>query len=460
MNNNAPMSNNALPYELEHRAEAREIGPVFIMQLTRLLRVASMHRLSNPVMNKVSAEFRESADHFFDSVEQLSLSQVGDHLYFNGEFVPLIGRAYESALHMRRLFRRFGVSELSISDRFDHSDLSAFLEAFQASLWSRDPSPTALAMGKFALRAVDIRPREEIETREAVSRAYVHLATLIYEARRIFERGGRISVPALRRAIYLLTDASLGNEDLLLALTRLPNRDGAVALHSAAVAAFSLLMGLRIGLDRNALASLVLSAIFHELGRELGHQEGHGKATLEAVMEARQRNAWLTAIGIGHHMRSAEAVERAAIALECTLPVRGGQEGIIPSMAARLISVACAFDSLVQPAPPWTGLRPDQAISVLGSQGESRIDPTTVALFTSVVGVYPVGTLVLLSGGQVGVVLATPDRPDRPTVKIIRDHGQPADYVLELARDDVDFGIVQCLEPEAGELDALHLLLA
>jgi HD-GYP domain-containing protein (c-di-GMP phosphodiesterase class II) len=438
----------------------REIAPSFMIELARMLRVASMHRLNNASMAKVCDEFEQAAGQHFQLVEQLSLSQVGDHLYFNGEFVPMIGRAYEAALHMRRLFKRLGVSELSISDRFERGELHNFLEAFQETLWRNEKLGKGLTVPKFSLRAVEAYKREEIESRELVSRAYVHMATLIHEARRIFEKGGKVSVPVLRRGVYLLTDAVLGQEDLLLALTRAPNSDGQVVLHSASVAAFSLMMGLRIGLDRPALAGLVLSAIFHEIGREEAHHEGHGKVTRDAVIEAQQRNAWLTAIGIGHYMVSAEAVERAAIALECTLPVRGGQEGIIPSMTARLINVACTFDSLVQPAPPWTGLRPDQAIGVLTSKAESRIDAGAVALFTSVVGVYPVGTLVQLSGGQIAVVLATPERPERPTVKVIRDKGLPADYVLELARDDVNLDIVQCLEPEGEELDVLHLLLA
>jgi hypothetical protein len=77
-----------------------------------------------------------------------------------------------------------------------------------------------------------------------------------------------------------------------------------------------------------------------------------------------------------------------------------------------------------------------------------------------VVGVYPVGSLVQLSGGQLGVVIATTERSDRPTVKIVQEDGAPADRVVELARDGVGLEIVRCFGPSDATADVLHLVLA
>jgi HD-GYP domain-containing protein (c-di-GMP phosphodiesterase class II) len=435
----------------------------FVSQLARVLRVSSMHDLHNPIAQAATQEFVALVGRVFDEVDVVTLTEVGEHLYLNGEFVPLTARAKEASRHIRRMFRQIGVSELTIRDRLEPSELQALLGRVQQAVWSKRALEAGQPDAKLDLRVGQgpAAQGDDPEASQLVARAYVHLATLTHQARLVFERGGKVSVPPLRRAVFLLADVSLGREDILLALTRLPNGEADVTLHCTAVAALSLLMGLELGLERAPLANLVMSAVFHELGREQPAMVGPAaRVTLEALDELRHRSAWLTSQRIGQHVRSVEAVERASVALECPLSPRGHAEGLIPSMAARVIAVACAYDSLVQPPPPLVGVRADQAVSMLIARGESRVDPTIAALFTTVVGVYPVGSLVQLSGGQLGVVIATTDRHDRPTVKIVQEGGAPADRVVELARDGVGLDIVRCFGPSDAAADVLHLVLA
>lgn len=440
----------------------RWAGP-FIAQFSRALRVASMHDLHNPIARAAVSELAALLDRMFEDVDVVSLTEVGEHLFLNGEFVPLTARAKEAARQVRRMFRQLGVTELTIRDRPEPGELEALLGRVQDAVWTKRALAPAPNTAKLDLR-VGHAPAgldEDPEASRLVAQAYVHLATLAHQARLVFERGGKVSVPPMRRAVFLLADVSLGREDMLLALTRLPNGEADVPLHVAAVAALVLLMGLELGLERGPLANLVLSAVFHDLGRDPpGPGSVAGRVTLEALDELRHRGAWLTAQRLGQHLRSVEAVERASVALECALPPRGHAEGLIPSMGARMIAVACAYDLLVQPPPPLVGVRPDQAVSMLLARGESRVDPAIAALFTTVVGVYPVGSLVQLSGGQLGVVVATTERSDRPTVKIVEEDGAPADRVVELARDGVGLEIVRCFGPSDVAADVLHLVLA
>jgi HD-GYP domain-containing protein (c-di-GMP phosphodiesterase class II) len=435
----------------------------FVGQLARVLRVTSMHDLQNPIAQTAVRELAVLVDRIFDDVDVVSLTEVGEHLFLNGEFVPLTARAKEASRALRRMFRQLGVTELTIRDRPEPGDIEALLARVQEAVWTKRPIGASAPQAKLDLR-VGHAPAglgEDQEASKLVAQAYVHLATLAHQARLVFERGGKVSVPPLRRAVFLLADVSLGHEDILLALTRLPNGEADAPLHCTAVAALVLLMGLELGLERGPLANLVLSAVFHDLGRDAAPAlEATGRASLEALDELRHRGAWITAQRIGQHLRSVEAVERASVALECPLSPRGHVEGLIPSMGARMIAVACAYDTLVQPPPPLVGVRADQAVSMLLARTESRVDPSIAALFSNVVGVYPVGSLVQLSGGQLGVVIATTERSDRPTVKIVQEDGAPADRVVELARDGVGLEIVRCFGPSDATADVLHLVLA
>jgi len=134
-----------------------------------------------------------------------------------------------------------------------------------------------------------------------------------------------------------------------------------------------------------------------------------------------------------------------------------------PSAHARLIAVPCAYDRLLSPPAPAHGLPPDQALRMLLSRAPGRFDPHVVKLFASIVGLYPVGTSVRLTTGEIAVVLEASRDPayaSRPTVKVIRTAEGPTDYVLDLAEAGVAARIEACVEVGEEADSTSSLLLA
>jgi hypothetical protein len=98
-----------------------------------------------------------------------------------------------------------------------------------------------------------------------------------------------------------------------------------------------------------------------------------------------------------------------------------------------------------------------------------NLDPALVILFIRVMGVYPVGTLVTLENGEMGIVMA-PNRDkrlmDRP--RILRIHFQEGEYrerdILDLAERDGETGpyrntIARALDPNEYQVNVAELLL-
>jgi len=50
---------------------------------------------------------------------------------------------------------------------------------------------------------------------------------------------------------------------------------------------------------------------------------------------------------------------------------------------------------------------------------KNKFDPFLLKLFHSVIGIYPAGTLVLLSTDEIALVLANNDEMDRPMINIV-----------------------------------------
>ncbi|MDR3265785.1 MAG: HD domain-containing protein [Synergistaceae bacterium] len=79
-------------------------------------------------------------------------------------------------------------------------------------------------------------------------------------------------------------------------------------------------------------------------------------------------------------------------------------------VAARIVAVANAFENLANSILQGASCRSDQAISTLIGRTVSDFDARIVRALLSAIGLYPPGTVVLLSDGRVGIVLETKER--------------------------------------------------
>ncbi len=265
-------------------------------------------------------------------------------------------------------------------------------------------------------------------------------------------------MPALRCAVQGLAEASDGYESLLAGLIRFPNFVGDLHFHLSAVTALTMIMARKLGLKRAALTDVCMAAALHDIGRftqVATPQHEAGAEQSRASVESLLRN---TSGAI-----SDELFVQAAASYECSLwhePTRLG--AMTPGTLAQLIAVPCAFDLLSMPRPPPHNVGPDQALRVIQEQAGTRYDPEVVKLFSSVMGVYPVGTTVKLSNDAIAIVLEVPSNPlllARPVVKVIRDLKGGADYVIDLAHEE-GLRIASTADPVLEGVKATFFLLA
>ncbi|MFO0729100.1 MAG: hypothetical protein U1E65_35295 [Myxococcota bacterium] len=445
------------PINAEDRAQrAAEL----LVQLVRLLRVSTVHELENAAVEQVLAEVHRVILENFEVFDVLAIQVSGDHLYMNGDFIKLRGAAFEAAGQARRIYKRLGINEIAIKRNVTIAGLRTFLRHFQRAMGS--PNPTSFAELKLdcgvQVRSLDDHHRIGIDQRVVLARAYAQLVVILQESVQLLGRNKPLPLARIRRAAQSVAQAAETNRALLAGLTRFDNSGADPALHAAAVGALSMLMGMELKLPRKPLMALTLSAIFH-------HIAAPAVAPAEAGLpstESRHLEALATALALARSTPSAEVVERASIAFEAAQPAAGDRQGVIPSTAARCISVACAFDRLMFPGGGIKGVRPDHALRILTERSTQRFDRRVVRLFTSIVGLYPVGSLVRLSGGQVAVVLTAPSDPNlasRPTVRVIEEKGASVSYLVELEREP-NLAIVESVDAQERRVNVAHFLLA
>ncbi len=101
---------------------------------------------------------------------------------------------------------------------------------------------------------------------------------------------------------------------------------------------------------------------------------------------------------------------------------------------AKIAAVANVYDILVSGAPFQPRVKPNEAVEALMGMSGTFFDKDVVEAFLKNVAVYPVGTTVRLSTGEIAVVSQVKrGLPTRPVVKIVRSSkGEELDLPVEL----------------------------
>ena len=96
--------------------------------------------------------------------------------------------------------------------------------------------------------------------------------------------------------------------------------------------------------------------------------------------------------------------------------------GTAIDMGARIVSVADAFEAMVSKKPYRNSMMGYQAMKNLLSDNLRRFDPDVIKAFIQTMGIYPIGSIILLNNGALArVVEVQASAPLRPTIKILVD---------------------------------------
>ena len=192
-------------------------------------------------------------------------------------------------------------------------------------------------------------------------------------------------------------------------------------------------VGLSTNRPRHKLFALCTGALLHDVGmqrvpaellsleRELDEREmkilrTHPVYSYRIITKELQLSEEIAQIALQHHERwdgggYPQGVRGADIALD-----------------ARIVSVADAFEAMVSERPWRNSMIGYEAMRAILSDNQRRFDPEIVKMFIKAMGLYPLGSIVLLSDGSIGrVISASEEAPLRPRV-IILINGSGREY--------------------------------
>jgi HD-GYP domain-containing protein (c-di-GMP phosphodiesterase class II) len=282
-----------------------------------------------------------------------------------------------------------------------------------------------------------------------------------------------INLSRTKRVVHGLIDHILRDEQSLLELAAIKEYDDYTYAHSTNVCVYSLTMGVRFGLDRPRLSQLGFAALFHDVGKIKLPKDLISKpdAFNEDDWRQMQMHPMLGAKTILRNMKFDLYTSRAArVAFEHH--INSDFTGypslkfakVRPNLFSRIVSIADTFDALTSGRTYLRkALTPDAVIKKMHYQMSVKFDPFLLKLFTNIIGMYPAGSLVLLSSEEIAVVITNNEwNPSRPYVKVVGNRNglltMPEWRDLTLPEHS-DTAIVRLIDPERYGLKASDFIL-
>lgn len=218
------------------------------------------------------------------------------------------------------------------------------------------------------------------------------------------------SVVKAKRAIQTMVDCVLKDRYALLGLVALKNFDRYTYHHSVNTSVLSLSIGSLLPLDRMSLSILGLSALLHDTGKvklpkelitkntplsssEWKLMEYHPVYGAEILSGIKGLSRLAMIVAFEHHL---------GYSLNGYPTVNKLKE---THFFSRIVEIADVFDAATSDRPYKKPLTPAEVLQFIIESSGKNFDPLLVKIFIQLTGVYPVGSLVKLDTGEVGVVV-------------------------------------------------------
>jgi len=372
---------------------------------------AAVKRLVDELDAALGSWFRPASPDSPDSPagEALLLQIVEDECFINGQLLKVDAASYQRVHELSARLHRLGWSELAIGEELTRADIDAFVADLAENVAATRPSFLghygALALGNAEGSAV-ASFRHEPERLAAV----LH-SSLLALVERLFQENAQGNTPSLfplRRVFQMVIDNVTTQEGIwqLLAAARPLHTDTPIFYRRTTIAVEAAAFGSFLGLRGNELMTLALAGI------------------LAGLSPSREPDASVRAVfrypGIG------------TFAVPVTLAIHGArrlQSGAATAAevppSASLLALVEAYESACMPVKGARPMTMGQALAAVMRGRVRGADPQLARLFGYFKGRFPLGSVLELDDGRLGIVVAFEQvSVARPTLLMVSPDGE------------------------------------
>lgn len=388
--------------------------------------------------NEDIAELKELCEYVYVSEEK---GEKLDNIISN---IPVSGRSK--------------ISNLAVKEK-DAKNSSPYQVHYEIEHTNTRPEPSSDKKSPNS-KKVYVPFEEEIGNARDIHKRASEVVHSMYEDVRL---GKSINATGAKTMVNQMVGSIVRNPDAQVWLTHLKNKDEYTAIHSLNVCIFSIAFGRHLGLPNEALNELGLGGLLHDLGKIRVPSEvlnKPGKLTTEEFGLMKEHpvhggNILTTTKGL-----SPDVID-VALSHHERMNGTGYPHGLRAkeiSYFGRIVSIVDIYDATTSNRVYHSGMHSVDAMTQLYTMRQGFLDSQLVEQFIQCLGIYPVGSIVELYSGEIGVVIEiNREHRLRPKILLVMDDKKqrykPPRIVdlaqFEMIGYDTEYDIVSVHPPES-----------
>jgi putative nucleotidyltransferase with HDIG domain len=367
----------------------------------------------------------------------------------------------------------------------DATDIEAILASSIKEVWIDCEKGRDVAAGETAVSEAESEAQVEAELKLVAdgqrqiapvsAAAEIERATKICQQAKqavvsMFEEarmGNTVDVGGAELLVEEISDSVSRNPGALISLARLKTVDDYTYMHSVAVCAMMVALAKQLGLDEAQARSAGLAGLLHDLGKALMPMAVLNKP-------GKLTDAEFTIIKshpVEGHKMLLGGVNVDPMVLDVCLHHHEKTDGSgYPSglkadeisLFAKMGAVCDVYDAITSNRPYKLGWDPAESLRKMAEWTRGHFDPTVFQAFVKSMGIYPVGSLVRLTSGRIGVVVEqTAKSLTTPRIKVFfssKSNMRILPQVIDLSQPDTSEKIAGREDPAKWHFPDLNEL--
>lgn len=475
----------------EHHDDlATKFGTEFITRFYRLLKGTSLYDKKNVFIQRLTDECIQTINNIINKEGALHIKIVRDNIFFNNVRVQVRADNYSIFKGFLQDMRKRWIGEIEFSHEAKDEDLKEFIYLISGLEENNESNYLYVKkqleyrnIGGINVGKLEFFKDEDIyidsEDQKRFSKeVYFKTLNLVKEVTESINSQRAVNIRKAKRLIQNVVNAIIQDESTLLGLANIKNYDEYTFNHSVNVAIYAIALGQRIGIPKKHLSHLGMAGLFHDIGKtgipkEILNKEGkldpeewaimrsHPLIGAELIIKMKEWGELSTRMINGafeHHLRyDLSGYPKLTRKKKLTL-------------FGKIITIADFYDALVRPRVynryPYVS---EKILGIMLDRSGKDFDPALVKVFINMIGIFPIGTLVLLNTNEMGIVVQIQEDSelsDRPKVCLL--YYSNGEYrkgkVIDLREIDESTGeyrwnIVKTLDPNEYNINVAEFLI-
>lgn len=449
-------------------------GIAILYRFNRAFRMSKIYEANNLIFLRQIQMLLKLIGDAFANHGAASFSLRKNSLLFNDTRVKFGFSTYYLWKFVSAELSEKEIGELAFDQGITESDLVGFILTL-AKKTPKSETPYSALINELEAKQIQHIHVAEISESEKTNNpnraakdiyflSMTHLKDIFHQQESTGKKAALLTTKRLMQSIF---NHISDNESFVYGLTNIKNFDEYTLNHSVNVCILSISLGKKVGLDRKELVDLGLSAFFHDLGKldipkdillkpgKLEEQERliieqHPHFGAEKLVQLQEFSYLpLSALNV--------AMEHHSWENDSGYPHFTKKKNI--NLYSKIVKIVDVFDAITTERPyRQKNYTQEDALKFMMERAGTEFDPLLLKIFVNMMGAHPVGTLVLLNTGEIGIVFENQPEPQnllRPVVKLITDSsGNKKDgYLADLSEKDPDTEkyvrtIVKSLDPQ------------